>query len=243
MVGDLLAGFFLFAEHQFAFGDVIRLSSRPDGGITGTVEELTLRVTKLRTAQGELVVVPNSALRQVTNLSKDWSRAVIDIPVLVTEDLDHVTSILRDVVGAMAADSHWSELLLGDPSWQAWRPSTSATCSSPHRPHPAWTTVRVAREIRLRATNALRSAGSARHRVVGTDEQRHGRRAVAHRSPDEPGGTPAAEEKRQSGLAGFMSVPVNPKFPIRRSTLLMAVAFLASAQYSISTLRPARAWW
>src|SRR5664280_2695012 len=116
MVGDLLAGFFLFAEHQFAFGDVIRLSvpGQPTG-ITGTVEELTLRVTKVRTAQGELVVVPNSALRQVTNLSKDWSRAVIDIPVSVTEDLEHVTSILRDVVAQMARDPSWSGLLLGDP--------------------------------------------------------------------------------------------------------------------------------
>ena len=55
--------------------------------MTGTVEELTLRVTKVRKAQGELVVVPNSALRQVTNLSKDWSKAVIDMPVSVTEDL------------------------------------------------------------------------------------------------------------------------------------------------------------
>ena len=96
MVGDLLAGFFLFAEHQFAFGDVIRLSvPGQTTGITGTVEELTLRVTKLRTAQGELVVVPNSALRQVTNLSKDWSRAVIDIPVAVTEDLEQVTGLLK----------------------------------------------------------------------------------------------------------------------------------------------------
>ena len=96
MVGDLLAGFFLFAEHQFAFGDVIRLSvPGQTAGITGTVEELTLRVTKLRTAQGELVVVPNSALRQVTNLSKDWSRAVIDIPVSVTEDLEQVTALLE----------------------------------------------------------------------------------------------------------------------------------------------------
>ena len=64
-----------FTEHQFAFGDVIRLSVPGQAvGITGTVEELTLRVTKLRTAQGEFVVVPNSAMRQVTNLSRDWSR-------------------------------------------------------------------------------------------------------------------------------------------------------------------------
>ncbi len=116
MVGDLLAGFFLFAEHQFAFGDVIRLSvPGQTTGITGTVEELTLRVTKVRTAQGELVVVPNSALRQVTNLSKDWSRAVIDIPVAVTEDLDRVTGLLKDVVERMAADPDWRDLLLGSP--------------------------------------------------------------------------------------------------------------------------------
>jgi len=161
MVGDLLAGFFLFAEHQFAFGDVIRLSvPGQTAGITGTVEELTLRVTKLRTAQGELVVVPNSALRQVTNLSKDWSRAVIDIPVLVTEDLDHVTSILRDVVGAMAADSHWSELLLGDPVVAGveaidvgYVQLRLIARTLPGRQFE------VAREIRLRATNALRSAG------------------------------------------------------------------------------------
>ncbi len=75
VVGDLLAGFFLFSERQFGIGDLIRLSlPGQTTGVTGTVEELTLRVTKLRTGSGEFVVVPNSALRQVTNLSKDWSR-------------------------------------------------------------------------------------------------------------------------------------------------------------------------
>ncbi len=89
VVGDLLAGFFLFSERQFGIGDLIRLSQPGSTtGVTGTVEELTLRVTKLRTATGEFVVVPNSALRQVTNLSKDWSRVVLDIPVAATEDLD-----------------------------------------------------------------------------------------------------------------------------------------------------------
>ena len=161
MVGDLLAGFFLFAEHQFAFGDVIRLSvPGQSSGITGTVEELTLRVTKVRTAQGELVVVPNSALRQVTNLSKDWSRAVIDIPVSVTEDLEQVTNILRDVVEQMAADAHWNDLLLGDPVVAGvetidvgYVQLRLIARTLPGRQFE------VARELRLRAATALRSAG------------------------------------------------------------------------------------
>ncbi|MGH9080433.1 MAG: mechanosensitive ion channel family protein [Acidimicrobiales bacterium] len=161
MVGDLLSGFFLLAEHQFAFGDVIRLSVPGQTvGITGTVEELTLRVTKLRTAQGELVVVPNSALRQVTNLSKDWSRAVIDIPVPVSEDLARATAILRDVVGSMAHDAGWSELLLGDPIVAGVESINVGFVqlrliarTLPGRQFE------VAREVRLRAATALRSAG------------------------------------------------------------------------------------
>jgi small conductance mechanosensitive channel len=163
MVGDLLAGFFLFAERQFAFGDVIRLSvPGQTTGITGTVEELTLRVTKVRTAQGELVVVPNSALRQVTNLSKDWSRAVIDIPVSVTEDLERVTELLKHVVGDMAADPSWRDLLLGDPVVAGvetidvgYVQLRLIARTLPGRQFE------VAREIRLRAATALRSAGIA----------------------------------------------------------------------------------
>lgn len=161
MVGDLLAGFFLFAEHQFAFGDVIRLSiPGQTTGITGTVEELTLRVTKVRTAEGELVVVPNSALRQVTNLSKDWSRAVIDIPVDVSEDLDHVTALLKDVVAQMAADTRWKDLLLGEPVVAGvetidvgYVQLRLIARTLPGRQFE------VAREIRLRAATSLRAAG------------------------------------------------------------------------------------
>ena len=129
-------------------------------GVTGTVEEVTLRVTKLRTAQGELVIVPNSALRQVTNLSKDWSRAVIDIPVAVTEDLEQVTRILKDVVDSMAHDSEWSDLILGDPVVAGvesidvgYVQLRLIARTLPGRQFE------VAREIRLRATTALRAAG------------------------------------------------------------------------------------
>ncbi len=161
LVGDLLAGFFLLAEHQFAFGDVIRLSVPGQAaGVTGTVEELTLRVTKMRTAQGELMVVPNSALRQVTNLSKEWSRAVIDIPVPVTEDLEQVTSILRDVVDAMAADPQWHDVLLGAPMVAGvetidvgYVQLRLIARTLPGRQFE------IGRELRLRSAVALRAAG------------------------------------------------------------------------------------
>jgi moderate conductance mechanosensitive channel len=160
MVADLLAGFFLLTEHQFSFGDLIRLSVPGQAtSVTGTVEELTLRITKLRTAQGELVVVPNSAMRQVTNLSKDWSKAVIDIPVAVTEDLEKVTSILKDVVTQMASDPRWKDLLLGPPVVAGvetidvgYVQLRLIARTLPGRQFE------VGREIRLRAANALRAA-------------------------------------------------------------------------------------
>jgi small conductance mechanosensitive channel len=161
VVGDLLSGFFLFAEHQFAFGDVIRLSMPGQStGVTGTVEEITLRVTKLRTAQGELVIVPNSALRQVTNLSKDWARAVIDIPIPVDEDLEAVTHLLRDAIDAMTHDDHWRSLILGEPvvagveSIEVGYVQLRLIARTlPGRQFE------VGREIRLRAATALRAAG------------------------------------------------------------------------------------
>lgn len=116
MVGDLLAGFFLFAEHQFGVGDLVRLSTPGQlTGITGIVEELTLRVTKIRSQQGDLIVIPNSALRQVTNLSKDWSRVVIDVPIPVGEDLPHVIDLLGRVATDMANEDRWRPQILGDP--------------------------------------------------------------------------------------------------------------------------------
>ncbi|HEX3540580.1 MAG TPA: mechanosensitive ion channel family protein [Acidimicrobiales bacterium] len=116
IVQDLLSGFFLFAERQFSVGDLVRLAQPGQAvGVSGTVEELTLRVTRLRTVQGELVFVPNGALRQVTNLSKEWSRVVIDIPVPADQDIEQAVETLRQVASEFAQDSDWKDLLMGEP--------------------------------------------------------------------------------------------------------------------------------
>jgi moderate conductance mechanosensitive channel len=117
VVADLLAGFFLLSERQLGVGDVVQLAQPGQTtGVRGTVEELTLRVTKLRTVQGELVFVPNSALRQVTNLSREWSRVVVDVPIPVTQDLDRATDVLREASAAIWEDPTWHDALLGDPT-------------------------------------------------------------------------------------------------------------------------------
>ncbi len=117
VVQDVLAGFFLIAERQYGFGDVIRFSTLgATTGVTGTVEDLTLRITRLRTANGEVVIVPNGQIVQVTNLSRDWARAVVDVPVPVTADITQVNRLLRDVGEQAFADPALRPLLLDPPT-------------------------------------------------------------------------------------------------------------------------------
>jgi small conductance mechanosensitive channel len=117
IVQDVLAGFFIVAERQYGFGDSVRIS--PLGvttGVTGVVEEVTLRVTRLRTMSGEVVFVPNGQIVQVTNLSRDWARAVIDVPIPVTADVSAVTAALREIGENAFSDSQLRPLLLDPPS-------------------------------------------------------------------------------------------------------------------------------
>lgn len=118
LVQDLLSGFFIITEKQYGFGDLVQLSMI--GATTealGTVEEVTLRVTKLRTADGEVFTVPNGNIVRSLNLSKDWARAVVDIPVPTTADLNRVNEVLHDVCEtAMDADAPLRDLLLDKPA-------------------------------------------------------------------------------------------------------------------------------
>ncbi len=117
IVQDLLSGFFIITERQYGYGDVVRVS--PPGtttGVSGTVEEVTLRITRLRTVNGELLTLPNGEIRQVTNLSRDWARAVIDVPIPVGTDINRVSSVLRTINEAAFADEDLRPQLLDAPS-------------------------------------------------------------------------------------------------------------------------------
>ncbi|MET3803024.1 small conductance mechanosensitive channel [Nakamurella sp. UYEF19] len=117
VVQDLLSGFFVIAERQYGFGDLIRISVigvvKP---VLGTVEDVTLRITTVRSASGEVVITPNGQIVQVTNLSRDWARAVIDVPVAATADVTKVSDLLRAVGLAAYADLELRPLLLDAPT-------------------------------------------------------------------------------------------------------------------------------
>jgi small conductance mechanosensitive channel len=117
VVRDLLSGFFIFAERQYGYGDIVRIGAVGETkGITGAVEEVTLRATKLRSEDGELVVIPNGEIKQVTNLSKDWARAVLDVPISIDADVTRATAVLREVGDEIAHDGEWAPLILDAPS-------------------------------------------------------------------------------------------------------------------------------
>ena len=117
VVQDLLAGVFLISERQLGVGDVIRIGEvGSTAGVGGTVEAVTLRTTRLRTVAGEVVVIPNGEIRQLTNLSRDWSRVVVDVKLPVDEDLERAIVGMRAVAADLAADPEWQATLLGEPT-------------------------------------------------------------------------------------------------------------------------------
>lgn len=117
IVADLLAGFFLIAERQYGFGDVVRVAvTGQTEPAEGTVEDVTLRITTVRNADGAVITVPNGQIIKVTNLSKDWARAAIDVPVPASADITKVNAVLHDVGAAAFRDDALSSLLLDEPT-------------------------------------------------------------------------------------------------------------------------------
>jgi small-conductance mechanosensitive channel len=117
IVQDLLSGFFIITERQYGFGDVIRISIVGVGTpAIGTVEDVTLRVTSIRSLDGEVIMTPNGQIAQVTNLSRGWARAVVDVPVPASVEVGRVSRILRTACEKAYEDPELQPLLLDVPS-------------------------------------------------------------------------------------------------------------------------------
>lgn len=117
IVQDILAGFFIISERQYGFGDVVRINVLGVAApVTGTVEEVTLRITQIRSLDGEVITTSNGQIVQVTNLSRDWARAVVDVPLPATIGVDRATAVLRTVCEQAYADERLRPLLLDQPS-------------------------------------------------------------------------------------------------------------------------------
>ena len=160
-VQDVGAGFFITGERQYGFGDVIRISVAgvPEPA-TGTVEEVTLRVTRIRSVSGEVITTPNGQIVQVTNLSRDWARAVVDVPVPSSVDVGHVTEVLRRVGREAYADDRLRKMMLDPPTVLGVERIETDTFSvrMVARTLPGMQ-FDIGRELRSRVASALREEG------------------------------------------------------------------------------------
>jgi small conductance mechanosensitive channel len=108
LVRDIISGFFILLENQFAVGDVIEAA-----GKSGVVERMTMRVVVLRDLEGTMVVIPNGEMKVISNKTRGWARAVVDISVPYTEDVDRILSVVRDEAAQFSTDSVWGLQLDG----------------------------------------------------------------------------------------------------------------------------------
>jgi moderate conductance mechanosensitive channel len=108
LVKDVITGFFILLENQIRVGDTVTAA-----GCTGAVEAVNLRTTVLRDADGKTHIIPNSAITVVTNSTRDWSRALLDVGVAYKEDTDRCLAVLRQVGTSMENDPAFSRMLLG----------------------------------------------------------------------------------------------------------------------------------
>ncbi len=155
LVRDFLSGIFMIVEDQYGVGDVV-----DTGTAIGTVEDVTLRITRLRDGDGVTWYVRNGEIVRVGNRSQGWSTATVDIPVAYRERLESVVPVIEAALAAMDAAPEWGDRMLDPPqvlgvesvASGAVTIRTTARCAPGE--HFA-----VQREMRVRIKEALDAAG------------------------------------------------------------------------------------
>ncbi len=110
LIKDAINGFFIILEDQYAIGDIIVV-----GDVGGLVEKMNLRITQLRDSRGRLITIPNSEIKVVANLSSNWSRVDVSIPITYETDADQVMALIDHVAQQMSKDEKWQEQILAQP--------------------------------------------------------------------------------------------------------------------------------
>ena len=155
LVRDFISGIFMLMEDQYGVGDVVDA-----GPATGTVEGVGLRTTRLRDVNGTLWHIPNGEIRRVGNSSQGWARALVDVEVAYTNDLDDTTRTIEQVAHDLYADAHWAPKILEPPEvWgveELGPEGIRVRLVAKTRPLEQW---KVARELRARLKVAFDQAG------------------------------------------------------------------------------------
>lgn len=110
LVQDFLSGLFMMTEDQFGVGDVVDV-----GDAVGTVESMTMRVTKIRDLDGNLWHVRNGEIMRVCNMNQDWANAVVEVPLDYSVDLGKATRVMESSLDDVAGDSEVGPQILGKP--------------------------------------------------------------------------------------------------------------------------------
>ncbi|MFB3885048.1 MAG: mechanosensitive ion channel family protein [Thermodesulfobacteriota bacterium] len=108
LVKDVINGFFILLENQYRIGDVIEVA-----GVSGLVESVSLRKTVLRDLEGRVHTIPNGEIKIVSNLSKEWSRSVLDVGISYRENVDRVMEILTQIGKELETDDRYKSAILG----------------------------------------------------------------------------------------------------------------------------------
>lgn len=113
LVRDLVNGSMILLEDQFRIGDFIRIGANAGlQEVSGLVENLNLRITQIRSTEGNLITFANSSIVQVENMSRTWARADFYIEVAYETDVNQALAIIRDTTDKMAQDPEWHSLIL-----------------------------------------------------------------------------------------------------------------------------------
>ena len=189
LVRDFLSGIFMLIEDQFGVGDIIDA-----GPASGTVEAVTLRTTRLRDVRGVVWHIPNGTVERIGNQSQGWSRALLDISVGYTTDLDMAQDVIQRTATTLWREDPWSLEILDEP--EVWGVEDFGPDGIlirvviKTRPASQW---KVSRELRARVKNAFDEAGIEipfPQRVVWHREEEASRR-------HEP--APASDRRRRRG--------------------------------------------
>jgi small conductance mechanosensitive channel len=155
LVRDFLSGFFILVEDQYGVGDIVNL-----GDTGGTVEEVNLRVTRVRSFDGTVWYMPNGEIKKVGNTSKEWARAVVDVVVGLSTDITAAVTAINDELAGLADDPMIADGLLDSPAVLGVDSvgADSLTIRVAARVHPE-RRVAVERAMRARVADRLRRDG------------------------------------------------------------------------------------
>jgi small-conductance mechanosensitive channel len=208
LVKDFLSGIFIIIENAFRVGDVVKIADT-----AGLVEKITLRTTTLRDLEGKVHIIPNGQIAVVTNMTKEWSRFLIDVGVAYKEDVDYVMEVLGEVGESMEKDEKFGPLILEPLSILGvdsfGDSSVNIRVMFTTQPLQQWT---VGREFRRRIKKTFDEKGIEipfPHRTIylGEGSPMDNRLSVELIEKSAPGPGPAADAPRAAGAPAQRSAP------------------------------------